>query len=117
MFFRQRAGTVLKLPCGYLGKSCMLPAGGGFALGLAGWFCIGDVSFIGEAGYMPSTGWNVDSIAATTVFFLMESMAIGYQWFLNCRSAAAAQRRHFAKYIWSPHGSVIPLFHCIGPWW
>jgi len=60
IFFRLLIGTVAMLVFGYLGESSMLPAWGGFALGMAGWFFILYEIFAGEAGNISATGQNVN---------------------------------------------------------
>jgi bacteriorhodopsin len=60
MFYRLLIGTVLMLTFGYLGETSMLPAWGGFGLGLCGWFYILYEIFAGEAGNVSASGQNVN---------------------------------------------------------
>merc|ERR1719150_1284803 len=60
MFYRLLIGTVAMLAFGYLGETSMLPAWGGFGLGLLGWFYILYEIFAGEAGNVSASGQNVN---------------------------------------------------------
>merc|ERR1712076_139591 len=50
MFWKLLLGTVVMLLAGYLGEAFLLPAWGGFAVGLCGWAFILFEIFAGEAG-------------------------------------------------------------------
>merc|ERR1719440_2293035 len=78
MFMRLLLGTVFMLASGYAGEAGIVPAGMGFAAGLAGWGYILFEIFAGEAGQVAQSGNKVNKYVKEAFATMRFIVTIGW---------------------------------------
>jgi len=74
-FWKLLLGTVMMLAFGYMGETGIMPAVGGFAIGMCGWFFILFEIFAGEAGGLAS---DCSSAVATSFNNMRMIVTVGW---------------------------------------